>query len=351
MASANDFILVGGINYMVNIQSEFISFHNKIKLSDENSELREKRNILLDKLKKNISQDAASYTTFNQGSYAMGTGIKPDDGDFDIDVGLKFDIDHDDYPDPVQVKKWVKNALDGHTKSVKIRRSCVTVTYQKDNDPIYHVDFAVYAANNSDGQMYIAKGKENSQAEYRCWEPSDPQGLLDHVQSLFDDSEDRAQFRRLVRYMKKWKNQHFSNDGNGAPTGIALTALACSYFSPQSSTDFWTKKKTYDDFTALKEFINKVKNAFVYIWDAEDETFYWSITQELPVEPKNNLFEKMTNKQKNNFYNEICKLYAKLIEAEGKDKKSEVCQIMVDIFGTDFPVVVERSYVGTSESA
>ena len=39
---------------MVNIQSEFISFHNKIKLSDENSELREKRNILLDKLKKNI---------------------------------------------------------------------------------------------------------------------------------------------------------------------------------------------------------------------------------------------------------------------------------------------------------
>ena len=75
---------------MVNIQSEFISFHNKIKLSDENSELREKRNILLDKLKKNISQDAASYTTFNQGSYAMGTGIKPDDGDFDIDVGLKI---------------------------------------------------------------------------------------------------------------------------------------------------------------------------------------------------------------------------------------------------------------------
>lgn len=227
----------------------------------------------------------------------------------------------------------------------------MTVTYQKDNDPIYHVDFAVYAANNSDGQMYIAKGKENSQAEYRCWEPSDPQGLLDHVQSLFDDSEDRAQFRRLVRYMKKWKNQHFSNDGNGAPTGIALTALACSYFSPQSSTDFWTKKKTYDDFTALKEFINKVKNAFVYIWDAEDETFYWSITQELPVEPKNNLFEKMTNKQKNNFYNEICELHAKLIEVEGKDKKSDVCQIMVDVFGTDFPVVVDRSYVGTSESA
>ena len=113
---------------MVNVQSEFLTFHDKIKLSEENQELRNKRDILLNKLRKNISDKAASFTTFNQGSYAMGTGIKPDDGDFDIDVGLKFDIDHDDYSDPVQVKQWVKDALDGHTKSVKIRRSCVTVT-------------------------------------------------------------------------------------------------------------------------------------------------------------------------------------------------------------------------------
>ena len=132
---------------MVNVQSEFLTFHDKIKLSEENQELRNKRDILLNKLRKNISDKAASFTTFNQGSYAMGTGIKPDDGDFDIDVGLKFDIDHDDYSDPVQVKQWVKDALDGHTKSVKIRRSCVTVTYQKDKEPIYHVDFAVYAAS------------------------------------------------------------------------------------------------------------------------------------------------------------------------------------------------------------
>ena len=84
---------------MVNVQSEFLTFHDKIKLSEENQELRNKRDILLNKLRKNISDKAASFTTFNQGSYAMGTGIKPDDGDFDIDVGLKFDIDHDDYSD------------------------------------------------------------------------------------------------------------------------------------------------------------------------------------------------------------------------------------------------------------
>ena len=38
---------------MLNLQSEFIKFHDEIKLTyDDNAELREKRDILLNKLKK-----------------------------------------------------------------------------------------------------------------------------------------------------------------------------------------------------------------------------------------------------------------------------------------------------------
>lgn len=122
---------------MVNLQKEFEEFHETIKLKEyvENKTLREKRDILLKKLKNNICDDAASYTTFNQGSYAMGTGIKPDDGDYDIDVGLRFDIDKDEYSDPIIPKEWVYDALEGHTKKVEIRRSCVTVTYQENDEP------------------------------------------------------------------------------------------------------------------------------------------------------------------------------------------------------------------------
>ena len=59
---------------MVNVQSEFIEFHDKIKLSySDNAQLREKRDILLGKLRDNICAEAASYTHFNQGSYAMHT--------------------------------------------------------------------------------------------------------------------------------------------------------------------------------------------------------------------------------------------------------------------------------------
>lgn len=336
---------------MVNLQSEFIEFHDAIKLDDNNETLRGKRDILLNKLKNKISEDAASYTHFNQGSYAMGTGIKPDDGDYDIDVGLKFDINKDEYADPVDVKKWVKEALNGHTKKVEIRRSCVTVTYQEDREDAYHVDFAVYAASNDDGKLYIAKGKENSTNENKYWEESDPQGLLDLIKSRFDHADDRKQFRRIIRYAKKWKNKHFSLSGNSAPTGIALSVLAYSNFQPQYHTDFFTGKRTYDDFTALKIFMTEVKNSFIYSWDSDSGSFYYGIRQELPVAPWNDLFEKMTPKQQNDFHDKVVSAVSKLEEVEKKNKKSDACRIMVDLLGDEFPVTVEKSYVGTSESA
>ena len=336
---------------MVNLQSEFLEFHDNIKLDDENKILREKRDILLKKLKENISDDAATYSTFNQGSYAMGTGIKPEEEDYDIDVGLRFDIDHEDYEDPIIPKKWVRDALDGHTKSVKIRRSCVTVTYQKDNEPIYHVDFAVYANDNADGNMYIAKGKEFSEENNKYWEISDPQGLIDKINGRFTDSEERHQFKRIIRYMKKWKVHNSSLTGNGAPTGIALTVLAYDNFVVSKEYDIYASKYVYNDFDALHTFVSAIKNCFELKYDIESEEFYRSIKVFLPVEPSNNLFDKMTTKQMDTLYKEICTMEEKLNSVLTKTKKSEACEILVQLFGEDFPITVDKSVVGKSESA
>lgn len=335
---------------MNNLQSEFIEFHDKIKLSlDENKELRDKRDILLEKLSKNIADEAADYTIFNQGSYAMHTGIKPDDGDYDIDVGLRFDLSRDDYPDPVSVKKWVYDALEGHTEKVEIRKSCVTVTYKEDGEDAYHIDFACYSQEDED--LYIAKGKLESSEENRFWEESDPKGLLDNMGRHFSDKDDLAQFRRIIRYMKKWKNKHFESSGNSAPTGIALTALAYDNFEVQKAPNPVTGKYEYDDFGALKKFVDKIKKMFVKKYDYETGDSYHSIEQKLFVKPYNNLFAKMSKKQQEDFYKKIGMMLEKLCVAEGKEKKSEACNIMVEIFGSDFPVRVERSYVGHSESA
>lgn len=42
---------------------------------------------------------------------------------------------------------------------------------------------------------------------------------------------------------------------------------------------------------------------------------------------------------------------SKLTEVENTDKKSEACKVLAQIFGNDFPIKADRSYVGTSESA
>lgn len=335
---------------MLNLQNEFTMFHDKIKLDDENVTLREKRDILLKKLKDNISDDAATYTSFNQGSYAMGTGILPEDEDYDIDVGLKFSIDKNDYTDPLVPKIWVRDALYGHTKSVVIRRSCVTVTYQKDGESAFHVDFAIYAANNVDGKMYIAKGKEFSTEDNKKWEETDPQGLIDEIKGKYS-GDDAAQFRRVIRYMKKWRTHQFSSNGNEAPTGIALTILAYNLFSINKSYDWAIKKDVYDDFSALYSFVTNIKNSFSFAWNSEDNIWYHTISTKLPVEPYNNLFEKMSEKQMESFYKKIETMLSKLDEVKSKEKRSEACSILVSIFGNDFPVTVDKSMVGTSESA
>lgn len=335
---------------MINLQSEFLSFHSTIKLDDENAVLRDKRDILLNKLKEKITSDAPTYTTFNQGSYAMNTGTIPDDGDYDIDVGLKFEMSKADYPDPITPKKWVRDALLGHTKSVVIKRSCVTVTYQKNGEPAYHVDFAVYSSNNSDNRMYIAKGKEFSETSKAFWELSDPQLLISMINEKYQN-DDRSQFKRVIRYLKKWKNNKFDISGSSAPTGIALTVLAYYYFSVRSVFDNVSMKSIYDDHSALISFVEAIKNTFLYVYDVDTSAWYHTISVKLPVDPRNDLFEKMTKSQMESFYNKLDNLLSALKEAKNKEKRSEACRILVDQFGEKFPVTYDKSTVGTSESA
>ena len=101
----------------------------------------------------NISDEAKSYTTFNQGSYAMHTGIKPISGEYDIDVGLWFDMSKEDAK-PLEAKQWVYDALQNQTDDVRIKTPCVTITYKENGKPSYHVDLTIYATKNSDGRVF-----------------------------------------------------------------------------------------------------------------------------------------------------------------------------------------------------
>lgn len=150
----------------------------------------------------------------------MHTGVVPLDGNYDIDVGLVFDCQKDKYTDPVELKKKVRDALNTNGRTVSIRRPCVTVNYMRGDQPEYHVDLAVYV-KRADALLDLAKGKENSDASLRVWEPANPEELTLLICNRFDDAAERAQYRRCIRYLKRWRDVQFRN--GGSPLSIALS--------------------------------------------------------------------------------------------------------------------------------
>jgi len=237
---------------MANVQKQFQEFDEKIKLRrlQENATLIEKRDRVIRTLREGLERlrkggkKIPAFRTFNQGSYEIGVGVKPLDGDYDIDVGIAFELAHGEH-DPVAVKQWVLEAVEGHTARVEMRRSCVTVFYQVAGEPMYHVDLAVYADRpQNGGKMYLARGKLNSSPENREWSPSDPEGLTAAINDRFG-GDDAKQFRRAIRALKRWKDHRFPNAGHAAPRGIALAVAALHWFVP--ATRFVDGQAVRDD--------------------------------------------------------------------------------------------------------
>jgi hypothetical protein len=328
------------------IQKQFEAFHEAIKLGrfKENQILREKRDIIKGKLESRLPEifekyreECPTFSFRDQGSYEMGTGTKPLDGDYDIDQGLYFLVSTANYPDPVTLKKRVQEALDGHTQEVRIRQSCVTVFYQQEGEPIYHVDIAIYSDGemNADGTDRLAKGKEYSTEAYRFWEVSNPQGLSDTILARFEEGTDRDQFRRIVRYLKQWKNENFSGDGNAAPRGIGLTILAYDHLQPSYTDDF---DPAADDLEALRMLVRATLSRFSYVWNATEQKSVRRLAVTLPVEPRNDLFERMTNCQMEDFEQGLKDLLEALDTAAVEIDPVDACEHLQRVFGGDFPV-------------
>ena len=327
---------------MADVQKQIVDFHDKIKLVtfDENAILRDKRDIILNKLKTRLKamfeekdEPVPQYDSFDQGSYKMGTGVVPLDSDYDIDVGISFKVKKDDYPDPVVVKQWVYDALNVHPhKKVEMKRPCVTVVYHKDDEPVYHVDLAVYSDESctSDGKKYLARGKLNSSADNKSWEVSDPKGLMNTVGNKYS-GEDKKQFIRVIRYLKRWKAYNFSFVGNAAPIGIGLTVAAYDWFILSKTQDNVANTSKYNDLQATRDLVKKMV-----------DNFGTRLRVYLPVEPYSELFAKMTDNQMTDFKGKLDKLLEALDSAISEIAPEVACETLKKVFGDDFPVPAKK---------
>ena len=325
---------------MANVQTYFNKFNNTIRRSyDDNSILREKRDLLSNNLRDGLRRYAADHNLriprfdiFNQGSYAMGTGVEPLRGeDYDIDVGLIFHLSKTNYS-PVLVKQWVYEALQSGNRMVEYKRPCIRVQYHQASQVAYHVDLAVYSKDihNWGNQTYLAKGFLGSAPENQIWEPADPRRLIENFQRKFQGQDgNRDQFRRIIRYLKRWKDVNFSANGNERPTGIAITACAMNWFQIGTIYNLHAQRWEYDDLKALKNLTESIINYF---------NFQSRINVSLPVPPYNDLFEKMSDRQMSNYKIKLVGLRSELIRAEEAHNILSACQILQGVFGSDFPV-------------
>lgn len=316
-------------------QRRFLNFHNAIKLDhfDENRTLREKRDTVLDRMR----AKGLRFEPFNQGSYAMGTGCLPVDGDYDIDVGIVFSGPASTRPDPLELKRRVRDAVNGHTSTPpRWMRHCVRVQYTRQGSELYHVDLAIYWQNletdwigqTRKGDIFLAVGKEGSVSPHKAWLESEPHKLRDLIAD-YQSGEARSQFKRVIRYLKRWRQEHFPSTGNASPVGIGLSVAALQWF--QSNAGYGSTEATVNDLDATLQLVNRMRGAFSNTWvDGELAT---RLIVTLPVKPGLDVFRKMTNQQMREFKQRLDQLATWLESARSTGHVSYLRQA----FGSDFP--------------
>lgn len=335
---------------MANVQTQFDSFHTSIRLGrfKKEKQLRDKRNVIRRRLKANLPGVFAKYGEPNlvpkfkdQGSYKMNTGIKPlaGGGGYDIDQGVYFKTPKDGIYSPLKLKKRVEEALNGLTDDICIRRPCVTVYYKENGvEGAYHVDLAIYSVrgSNADGKDYLAVGRVGDSLTEQEWKVSDPLGLQHELFRRFKgDTNGRQQFRRAMRFLKRWKDVNFSNAGNGAPRGIGLTLNAHYGFTPTYSD--WLNR-TRDDLGALRKLVDDVLGRFSHQWREKRQERGRCLIAKLPVEPQSDVYENMTLVQMSTFETKLKDLKTALDAAHNEADPHEACKHLEKVFGSDFPI-------------
>ncbi|WP_342560606.1 nucleotidyltransferase [Psychrobacillus sp. FSL W7-1457] len=336
---------------MSDVQKYFVDFHDSIKIvMGDNKELKEKRDEIIELIKSNLrSETSNSFETFSQGSYAMKTGIKAlDDGDYDIDVGIIFTLNKDEEK-PVILKEIVSKVLLEEYDDVQIKVPCVTVKFENEvkENRNYHVDFAVYIKDENE-DMFIAKGKPGSNDENKYWEDSDPKELLNKIQNSYSKDCERKQFRRVIRYLKRWKDLRFKNQVN-RPTGIGLTIAALDKFEVKYTLDPVSFKRKYNDLEALRNFVSNMINGFYYVFENDEEGYRLSV--KLPTKPFNDVYKNISLKQMNDFKSKLENLNEVLSEAAKCTDPKEACELLAKEFGEDFPIPDEKDTAQSKNKA
>lgn len=323
----------------MSIQTQFNKFNKTISISRESDDykaIREKDTNIKSAVKAAFKK--AGYPVINdfrQGSFATDTAVRSHDGDVDLDRALV--ISAEEAPDdPVDCKKVLRDVLVKRGfKNAGIKMPCVTADYASLK---LHLDYTVYQDNGYE-QLDLGVGREFSGAKDRGWQQGDPKGLIKWINGNDNyafSAEQRHQYRRIIRYLKRWRDVVFTNESTRKKVysiGLAVMAIECYSSKFDDGTPV--------DLEAILETVKIMLNSGYFTQKSFDKNQY-DIRVQLPKSPWRDIFAKHGTTVGTEFRNKLVKLRDKLQKALDEEEEYKQCEILREVFGNDFPQVEKK---------
>ena len=228
---------------MADNHEQFIEFNKTIKLDkSKKEELKKNRDALRDKITKYFKDKKPNevkpkYSA--QGSFMMNTIVNPlpneetdDDGNtkklypYDLDDGVYFIDKLDNRKSESTYHNWIYDAVKDHTsKGAEKKNTCVRVLYADG----HNIDLPIYfKEKEEDGESTIPQLAHKS----KNYIDSDPKEFYRWFNDKAND-----QLKRIVRYLKAWRDKQNKSYSTKLPSGLVFTILATNNYCEDERDD------------------------------------------------------------------------------------------------------------------
>ncbi len=340
---------------MANCHSLFIDYNRNIRLSDFKRErLIDARNSLRARINSAFI-DLAPHDQYkhrlefqSQGSFVMDTIIQPKDDDYDLDDGIYLigALSKEDRPAASQYHKWIIESIGKFDpiEHVENRKTCVRVLYKKLNgdNSGFHVDLPCYYTNDytcpelgclenewilSNPVDFIAWFEEKTESGFKKAFLYEALMFQDEYRQWLTDIRKRdVQLRRIVRYLKGWRDELRGE----MPPGVVMTILAAENYCPHDRDDVALR----DTLISIKKWLNE--NGFKC---------------PRPTEPVGeDLFEDYSETRKKYFSDRLNTFIDRAEKAINNPNQKEACLIWQKAFGEKrFPCSLAKDEIEYSK--
>lgn len=287
---------------MANCNNLFSQFLENIDILDSKRQaMMKSRENLRDHIRSNFEKNHPEYKIkfYIQGSYKMGTSIRNEADECDLDDGVYIS------PKPgvtcATLQNWVFDAVGGITDETPIKKNkCIRVPYKAN----YHIDLPIYIKNDlQDKDETPCLAIKSSD-----YEESDPKAVVDWFNNA---KKDNSQLVTIVKCLKAW-GDHIKES---MPPGLAMTILAVRY-----------QKKDDRDDIALRDTLKAIRNGL----ESKFECY-------VPAVPHDDMFSEYSDQKKKNILDYLDSFIADASSAINESNELKASKLWKRHLGERFP--------------